>query len=70
MFAAENMIRDIAEYLHKDVLEVSKLNLYREGDFTHYNQKLEHCTLERCWAECLDSSKYFERKKEVDKFNR
>lgn len=70
MLAAEFMIRKIAEYLNKDVVEICRLNLYREGDVTHYNQKLEYCTIERCWDECVASSNIYERRKEVDKYNR
>lgn len=70
MFAAEMMIRDIAEYLRKDPVEISQLNLYQEGDFTHYNQQLTYCTLQRCWDECLQRSDYKNAKKEVEEFNR
>lgn len=69
MFVAETMIRHIAEYLDKDVVSLSQLNLYKEGDLTHYNQKLDYCTLERCWNECLSSSNYQERKHEIQIFN-
>uniref|UniRef100_A0A4X1TFA1 Xanthine dehydrogenase/oxidase n=1 Tax=Sus scrofa TaxID=9823 RepID=A0A4X1TFA1_PIG len=50
--------------------EVRRKNLYKEGDLTHFNQKLEGFTLPRCWDECLESSQYHARKSEVDKFNR
>lgn len=43
--------------------------MYKEGDLTHFNQKLEGFTLPRCWEECLASSQYHARKREVDKFN-
>lgn len=70
MFCAETMIRQIAEYLKKDVVEVSEMNLYKEGDVTYYNQKLVHCTLDRCWNECIDSSNYYERRAIIEEFNR
>lgn len=70
MFLAESMIRHVADYLGKDVVPISELNLYKEGDFTHYNQKLEYCTLQKCWKECLETSEYNIRKKEVDRFNK
>lgn len=44
--------------------------MYKEGDLTHFNQKLEGFTLPRCWDECLESSQYHARKSEVDKFNK
>uniref|UniRef100_A0A1Y1M1D6 Xanthine dehydrogenase n=1 Tax=Photinus pyralis TaxID=7054 RepID=A0A1Y1M1D6_PHOPY len=70
MFAAENMIHDIAEYLKRDVLEVSQMNLYQEGDITHYNQRIDYCNLTRCWSECLESSNFHQRRIEVKKYNR
>lgn len=70
MFAAENMIRDIAEFLHKDSTEIAKINLYKEGDFTHYNMKLENCTLERCWNECIQRSNYYNMKEQIEEFNK
>lgn len=50
--------------------EVRKLNLYHEGDLTHFNQKLEEFTLRRCWEECLMNSDYYHRRKIIDEFNR
>ncbi|CAL7940094.1 unnamed protein product [Xylocopa violacea] len=70
MFAAETMIRHISEYLNIDPIKVSKLNLYKEGDTTHYNQKLTNCTLRRCWDECVLSSNYDERLAQIQKYNR
>nr|XP_034184290.1 xanthine dehydrogenase isoform X2 [Osmia lignaria] len=70
MFVAETVVRHIAEYLKIDSVKVSKLNLYKEGDITHYNQKLINCTLKRCWEECVLSSNYNERLAQVQKYNR
>lgn len=70
MFVAETMIRQVADYLKKDVVNISELNLYKEGELTHYNQKLEYCTLQKCWQECLESSNYYQRQKDIQIFNR
>lgn len=70
MFLAETMIRHVADYLEKDVASISELNLYQEGDFTHYKQKLEYCTLQKCWKECLQTSQYYQRKEEISRFNK
>ena len=51
-------------------LQIASVNLYKEGDKTHYNQPLEHCTLQRCWDECLERADYVGRKKQVEEFNR
>lgn len=70
MFLAENMANHIASYLKKDLAEISELNLYREGDVTNYDQKLIGCNVDKCWKECMMMSKYYERRKAVQKFNR
>ncbi|XP_053996533.1 xanthine dehydrogenase [Hylaeus anthracinus] len=70
MFAVETIIRHIAEYLNIEPAKVSELNLYREGDTTHYNQKLINCTIRRCWEECLLTANYNERLAEIQKYNR
>lgn len=70
MFLAETMIRHVADYLNKDIVNISELNLYKEGDLTHYNQKLDYCTIQRCWDECLGSSDYYQRCKDIQSFNR
>jgi xanthine dehydrogenase/oxidase len=44
--------------------------MYKEGDETHFNQKLQYCTLERCWSECRENSEFARRRLEVDIFNK
>ncbi|XP_058793000.1 xanthine dehydrogenase isoform X2 [Phymastichus coffea] len=70
MFAAEHMIRHVADYLGRDVMEISEMNLYSEGDVTHYNQLLENCTLRRCWDECIALGNFRERMENVKAFNK
>ncbi|XP_048480655.1 xanthine dehydrogenase [Plutella xylostella] len=70
MFAAENMIRDVAVTLGKSYEEVIEINLYKENQLTHYNQTLTHCTLTRCWTECITTSGYWQRKEAIESFNR
>ncbi|XP_068165396.1 xanthine dehydrogenase/oxidase [Antennarius striatus] len=70
MLVAENWITDVAQSLGKPANEVRRLNLYAEGDLTHYNMKLEQLTLDRCWDECLSRSGYHERQAAIDLYNR
>lgn len=44
--------------------------MYSEGDETHYNQKLDYCTMKRCWSECKQNSTYEKKRAEVEKFNK
>ncbi|XP_015600760.1 xanthine dehydrogenase [Cephus cinctus] len=70
MFIGENIIRHVAHYLGMEVAKVSELNLYKEGDVTHYNQILTHCTLNRCWKECLAMANYEARMETIREYNR
>ncbi|XP_066603767.1 xanthine dehydrogenase [Prorops nasuta] len=69
MFAGETIMRHVADFLGLDVVKLSEMHLYKEGDLTHYNQVLTHCTLKRCWEECIESSDYEKRAAAVRKFN-
>ncbi|XP_038214849.1 xanthine dehydrogenase [Zerene cesonia] len=70
MFGGENMISDIAYKLGKDPIEIRKINLYKESDITPYKQTLTHCTLQKCWDECVEKSNLAQRKQEAEKFNK
>ncbi|XP_013187119.1 xanthine dehydrogenase [Amyelois transitella] len=70
MLATEAMIRDVATILNKTYEEVAEINMYQEGQLTHFNQKLTYCTISRCWNECIQSCDYWQRKKQVEDFNR
>ncbi|CAH1102357.1 unnamed protein product [Psylliodes chrysocephalus] len=70
MFLAETMAHHIADYLKKEPEEISELNLYKDGDITYYNLRMEECTLDKCWKECMQSSDFANRKKMVKDFNR
>ncbi|XP_066474776.1 xanthine dehydrogenase/oxidase [Tiliqua scincoides] len=69
MMVAESWMSDIALKCRLPPEEVRKLNLYNEGDLTHFNQKLEGFTVRRCWEECLTNSDYHSRRKLIDEFN-
>nr|XP_045005149.1 xanthine dehydrogenase/oxidase [Jaculus jaculus] len=70
MLIAEHWMSEVAVTCGLPADEVRRKNMYKEGDLTHFNQKLEGFTLSRCWDECLASSQYHARRSEVDKFNR
>lgn len=70
MFGAENMIWDIASKLQRPPEEIRKINLYQENLTTHYGQILTHCTLQRCWDECLEKSEFAQRKINIENFNK
>ena len=61
---------DVATFLKMDAIQLRELNMYREGDRTHFNQIMEHCTLDRCWRECINMSDFQERRIQVESFNK
>ncbi|XP_074065764.1 xanthine dehydrogenase/oxidase [Macrotis lagotis] len=70
MLIAEYWMSEVALTCGLPAEKVRRLNMYKEGDLTHFNQRLEGFTLPRCWDECLESSQYDIRRKEVEKFNK
>uniref|UniRef100_A0A5F8HK87 xanthine dehydrogenase n=1 Tax=Monodelphis domestica TaxID=13616 RepID=A0A5F8HK87_MONDO len=70
MLIAEYWMSEVALTCRLPAEEVRRLNMYKEGDLTHFNQKLEGFTLPRCWDECLESSKYHARRNEIETFNK
>ncbi|KAG8443857.1 hypothetical protein GDO86_009156 [Hymenochirus boettgeri] len=70
MLVTEAWINDIAQTCGLPAEQVRQLNLYSEGDLTHFNQKLEGCTVRRCWEECMKQANYQERKISIEEFNR
>ncbi|CAH2255899.1 xanthine dehydrogenase oxidase [Pelobates cultripes] len=70
MMIAECWMNDVAQICSLPPEDVRKLNLFNEGDLTHYNQKLEGFTVHRCWDECLKNSDYHKRKLSIEEFNR
>ncbi|XP_039197687.1 xanthine dehydrogenase/oxidase [Crotalus tigris] len=69
MMVAECWMSEIALKCGLPAEEVRKINLYNEGDLTHFDQKLEGFSLKRCWEECLAKSKYHFRRRDIEKFN-
>ena len=72
MAVCENIINDIASHLQMDPVLLRRLNFYRQGDTTHYNQMIDEDigNLDRCWTEVQVLSQMDKRRKEVDLFNR
>ena len=69
LMVAESWIEKIAMKLGLSTEEVRQRNLYKEGELTHFNQKLVNCTLSRCWDECSKMAGFNQLRAEVDQFN-
>ncbi|XP_065173832.1 xanthine dehydrogenase-like isoform X2 [Atheta coriaria] len=69
IFAAECMLRDVAEFLKKDYVDIARINMFNEGDLTIYNQPIVNCNIRRCFEEVLIHSDFHQRKLSIEKFN-
>ncbi|XP_077580896.1 xanthine dehydrogenase/oxidase isoform X1 [Stigmatopora nigra] len=70
MMLAENWITEVAQSLGRPAEEVRRLNLFRQGEVTPYNQLLEQCTLDLCWDECMSRSNYRQRRDAIELYNK
>ncbi|PVD26234.1 hypothetical protein C0Q70_13904 [Pomacea canaliculata] len=66
----ETVVSQVAAYLNLPAEQVRLLNMYKKGDITHYNQRLEECNLRRCWDDVVQQSDYQQRRREVEQFNK
>jgi xanthine dehydrogenase large subunit len=67
----ENIIEEIAAYLHKDALDIRMINCYglEDRNTTPYGQIVANNTLPRLFNELAESSQYRRRLEDVRQFN-
>lgn len=68
----EKILDEIAYKLKMDPLEVRKRNVYTKvggRDITHYGQRVQNNCLPRLFSEIEERSNYYNRRKELEKFN-
>uniref|UniRef100_A0A672MRH9 xanthine dehydrogenase n=1 Tax=Sinocyclocheilus grahami TaxID=75366 RepID=A0A672MRH9_SINGR len=70
MMIAESWMSDVALSCGLPAEEVRRMNMYKEGDFTPFNQRLDKFTIDRCWEECMQLSDFNKRKDAVEQYNR
>ncbi len=67
---AETMMEHLAHELGRNPEELRLINMTQENDMFHYGDvPIKGCTLNECWNEVMKTSKFEERKAEVDSFN-
>ncbi|MCX6231323.1 MAG: xanthine dehydrogenase molybdopterin binding subunit [Bacteroidetes bacterium] len=72
MAVIENAIDSIARFLKKDATEIRFKNFYgiNERNYTHYDEEIEHNRLFTLYEQLIKSSDYYNRKKEIQDFNK
>ena len=69
LFGCETIVEHVAAYLKHDPLTIRRLNMYNEGDTTHFGQPLERWNIPRLMDELLVSSDFQQRRQAVEEFN-
>jgi xanthine dehydrogenase/oxidase len=70
MLACETIVEHVAAYLKRDPYTIRSLNLFKEGDKTHYGQVLEQWNVPRILNELTQSSDFIRRQTNVKEFNK
>jgi len=69
MMVCENWIEKISKTLSIPSYKIRELNFYKEGEFTHYLQKVENNHMMKLWNQMMEKSDYHNRVIQVEKFN-
>lgn len=69
LLACETIVEHVASYLKRDPFSIRSMNLFKEGDKTHYGQILEHWNVPRILNELVQSSDFIQRQTLVKEFN-
>jgi xanthine dehydrogenase/oxidase len=69
MLTSETIVEHVIAYLKSHPLTIRSLNLYKEGDITHYGQVLGQWNIPRIFDELTKSSDFFQRQINVEQFN-
>lgn len=69
LLGSETIIEHVAAHLKTDPLTIRRLNLYKEGEQTHFGQALENWHIPRMLDQIVESSQYYERQLHIQKFN-
>ncbi|PWN47782.1 putative xanthine dehydrogenase [Violaceomyces palustris] len=69
MFICEDFMVKVADKLGMQVETLREMNMYKEGEETHFNQKLIDWNVPTLWQQIKTSAEYEKRRAEVDAFN-
>lgn len=70
MFIAEQMMAEVADHIGMPVEQFREINFYKDMETTHFNQALEDWHVPIMWKQVVEETKYFERKRAVEEFNK
>jgi xanthine dehydrogenase/oxidase len=70
LFVGESIIEEVADRLGMPAEKVREINMYKPLQETHFNQPLKDWYVPLMYKQVLEESNYYERKTEVEKFNK
>lgn len=70
IFVIENAICKIAHFLKKEIYDIQKINMYKEGHSSPYGQKITDAPGSTFLNNCMHSANYLKLKEQVDNFNK
>ena len=70
MMVIESIMEKISHTTGISKIRLTEMNMYKDGDSTHYGQDIKNCQAQRCWSEALESAGGFDlRRQAIDSFN-
>lgn len=69
MFIAETYMSEVADRLGVPVEKLREVNMYKDGETTHFHQALEDWHVPLMWDQVKESMDYEAKRKEIEKFN-
>eukprot|EP00924_Labyrinthula_sp_SR-Ha-C_P015854 snap_masked-scaffold_4-processed-gene-11.29-mRNA-1 protein AED:0.00 eAED:0.00 QI:0/-1/0/1/-1/1/1/0/1317 len=69
MLVCETYMQHIANELNVTVEKIRELNMYKQGQKTHYGQTLVESPLRRLYSEVMDSAQIVKRQEDIKLFN-
>lgn len=69
MLTCETIVEHVAAFLDKDPLAIRQMNIYVEGDTTHFKQELTSWHVPRMIDELIASSEFKKRQRAIEQFN-
>ena len=70
MLTIENIMEEVAQTLKKDAFDIRQLNLYQQGNKTHYGQTIEEDLLSKLFHKIRTTSNYDQRRIEINEYNK
>lgn len=66
----ETIVSHVSDTLNMEKVKIQELNFLKNGQEFVYGMKVKNSTIQRCMTALLEKSSYYQRKREIDEFNK